>query len=195
MPQINLLGQDGERSTSSLSRGPVYLVRIFALIFVLLLAVWGFLALRIRMNTTKATEVEADIKKVQEEIMAMPAWRQVVTRQGQVRAAEGLLDSQQLWSRLLPELARVTLQGASYLSFSADVRGTARMSVSVPSYTDFDKFLQVFDLPQFNNHFSQVTVSSVEKYQQGDSQLIRFDVTVAYDKAFLSARSATPTPQ
>ncbi len=195
MPQINLLGQDAERSAGSLGRGPVYIVRVFALVFVLMLAAWGFLYLRIRMNTSKASEVETNIQKIQDEIIAMPAWRQVVTRQGQVRAAEGLLDNQQLWSRLLPELARVTLQGASYLSFSADARGTARMSVSVPSYTDFDKFLQVFDLPQFNNHFSQVTVSSVEKYQQGDNQLIRFDVTVAYDKAFLGAKPVAPTQQ
>lgn len=195
MPQINLLGQDTERSVGTLGRGPVYIVRIFALLFLLLLAAWGFLALRVKMNMSKANKVQADIRKVQDEIVAMPAWRQVVTRQGQVKAAEGLLDGQQFWSRLLPELARVTLQSASYLSFSADARGTARMSVSVPSYADFDKFLQVFDLPQFNDHFSQVTVSSVEKYQQGDSQLIRFDVAVTYDKAFLSAKSAAVPAQ
>ncbi|MBP9686549.1 MAG: hypothetical protein KBD66_01990 [Candidatus Doudnabacteria bacterium] len=195
MPQINLLGQDAERSTTSFGKGPVYIVRVFALLFLLLLALWGFLVLRVKMNTTKAQELSASIQKAQDEIVAMPAWRQVVVRQGQVKAAEGLLDGQQFWSRLLPELARVTLQSASYLSFSADARGTARMSVSTPSYAEFDKFLQVFDLPQFNNQFSEVTVSSVEKYQQGDSQLIRFDVAVTYDTAFLNAKSLSPSPQ
>lgn len=191
MPQINLLGQNTERYTSSLARGPVYIVRVLAVAFILLLATWGFLYIQAKVKTEKAAQVQTEVEKIQADIEAMPAWRQVVIRQGQVKAAEGLLNGQQLWSRLLPELARVTLQSASYLSFSADNRGSARMSVTVPSYQEFDKFLQVFDLPQFNEHFSHVTVSSVEKYQQGDSQQVRFDVTVTYDTAFLTAKTTS----
>jgi hypothetical protein len=64
------------------------------------------------------------------------------------------------------------------------------MSVTVPSYREFDQFLQVFDLPQFNSKFSDVTVSSIGKYQQGDTQSIRFDVSMRYDSSFLKTASA-----
>lgn len=132
---------------------------------------------------------EAIIAK-QKQILADPNRRQLLVRQGQLQAAGDLVDEHKYWSRLLPELARVTLKNASYISFSADTNNTARMSVTVPSYKDFDQFLQVFDLEDFSKHFSNVTVSSVGKYQQGDAQSVRFDIVLKYDSAFLKGSSA-----
>ncbi len=189
MPQINLLGQDAQRSPAAFSKGPVYIVRLFSVIFLLILLGWGYLFFKVRADKNELEKTEAQVEAVQKEILAMPTWREVIVRQGQIRAAEDLLAGQEIWSRLLPELARVTLQSASYISFSADANGVARMSVTVPSYKEFDQFLQVFDLPQFSSNFSRITVSSVGKYQQGDTQSVKFDIAAQYNQSFLKATS------
>ena len=189
MPQINLLGQDAQRSPAAFSKGPVYIVRLFSIIFLLILLGWGYLFFKVRADKNELERTEAQVEAVQKEILAMPTWREVIVRQGQIRAAEDLLAGQEIWSRLLPELARVTLKSASYISFSADANGVARMSVTVPSYKEFDQFLQVFDLPQFSSNFSRITVSSVGKYQQGDTQSVKFDIAAQYNSSFLKAAS------
>jgi cell division protein FtsB len=193
MPQINLLGQDSQRYSAPWTKGPLYTVRLFAFLFVAMLAYWGYLFVRTRITTKEVADIQAQIIKTQKEILSSEKRRELLVRQGQLDATGRLLQEHKYWSRLLPELARVTLKTASYISFSADSVGTAHMVVTVPSYKDFDKFLQVFDLAQFNDHYFQVTVSSVGKFQQGDTQSVRFDVTLHYDQEFL--RAAEPVSQ
>ncbi len=193
MPQINLLGQDSNRYATPWLKGPLYIVRVFVVLFVLLIAYWGYLFVRTRVVTSQVASTQEQIIATQKEILANTTRRELLVRQGQLQAADGLVAEHQYWSKLLPELARVTLRTASYISFSADSAGVAHLSVTVPSYKDFDEFLQVFDLKGFNDHFSQITVSSVGKYQQGDAQLVRFEVALHYDKAFLKNSTTTQT--
>jgi hypothetical protein len=63
----------------------------------------------------------------------------------------------------LPELARVSLQRSDYVSIDAVSDGSLSLSVKLPSYADADKFLQVFDLPEYNRQFSNVRVLSIVK--------------------------------
>lgn len=149
--------------------------------------------MRTRVVTKQAATIQEQIKTTQKDILADTSRRELLVRQGQLQAADGLLTEHAYWSRLLPELARTTLRTASYIAFSADSAGVAHLSVTVPSYKDFDQFLQVFDLKEFNSHFSQITVSSVGKYQQGDAQLVRFEVALHYDKSFLKGASTNQT--
>jgi hypothetical protein len=190
MPQINLLGQENTHRNAALMQLPLYLVRFFVLVFIVVLIYWGYLYVQVKLAVNKVSLAQADIIRIQKETLADKNRRELLVRQGQLNALDKLLKDQQYWSKFLPELARVTLKSASYLSFSAGKDGIARMSVTVPSYREFDQFLQVFDLPQFNSKFSDVTVSSIGKYQQGDTQSIRFDVSMRYDSSFLKTASA-----
>lgn len=185
MPQINLLGQENVHKNAALTRLPLYLVRFFVVVFLLVLLYWGYLYVRVKLVVNKVATAQADIIRIQKETLADKNRRELLVRQGQLSTLDKLLKDQQYWSRFLPELARVTLKSASYLSFSAGKDGVARMSVTVPSYKEFDEFLQVFDLPQFNSKFSDITVSSIGKYQQGDTQTVRFDMSMRYDPSFL----------
>lgn len=185
MPQINLLGQENTHKNAAWARLPLYLVRFFVLVFVVILLYWGYLYVRVKLTVSKVAAAQADIIRIQKETLADKNRRELLVRQGQLSTLDKLLKDQQYWSKFLPELARVTLKSASYLSFSAGKDGIARMSVTVPSYKEFDEFLQVFDLPQFNSKFSDITVSSIGKYQQGDTQSVRFDVAMHYDVNFL----------
>lgn len=197
MPQINLLGQENTHRNAALTRLPLYLVRFFVVLFIAVLLYWVYLYVRVKLVVNKVAVAQADIIRIQKETLADKDRRELLVRQGQLSTLDKLLKDQQYWSKFLPELARVTLKSASYLSFSAGKDGTARMSVTVPTYREFDEFLQVFDLPQFNSKFSNVTVSSIGKYQQGDTQSVRFDVTMQYDVNFLksSDNSSSPTAQ
>lgn len=195
MPQINLLGQENTHRNAALTRLPVYLVRFFIVIFIVVIVYWGYLYVRVKLVVNQVALAQADIIRIQKETLADKNRRELLVRQGQLSALDKLLKDQQYWSKFLPELARVTLKSASYLSFSAGKDGIARMGVTVPSYREFDEFLQVFDLPQFNSKFSDVTVSSIGKYQQGDTQSIRFDVAMHYDPSFLKAASSAVETQ
>ncbi len=196
MPQINLLGQNN-RPTFSLGKSPLYLVRLFIVIFIGLLVYWAYLFVQTKFTTKQVATTQDSIIKTQKSILADENRKKLLVKQGQLRAANTLITEEEFWSRLLPELARVTLKSASYISFSATANGIARVSVAVPSYKDFDQFLQVFDLPEFNSHFSHITVSQVGKYQQGDVQSVRFDMTLQYDSGFLkgAAKDNTSTEQ
>jgi hypothetical protein len=195
MPQINLLGQDSHQSSAPWIKGPIYIVRLLIIIFVLLLVYWGYLFATTRAAAKKTVTIQEQIIQTQKEILANKNRQTLLVRQGQLRAADTLIAEHQYWSGFLPELARVTLRTASYISFSADNTGVARLTVTVPSYKDFDQFLQVFDLEEFNEHFSNITVSSVGKYQQGDIQSVRFEVTLRYKAELLKTPPSTITTQ
>lgn len=190
MPQINLLGQDTKRYSEQFARGPLYAVRFFVFVFVVLIGVWGFLFIRTRMVNKLADTTQADIIAQQKKILSDERRRELLVRQGQLDSANRLLVSHEYWSRLLPELARVTVKTASYISFLAEANGQAHLKVTVPTYKDFDLYLQVFDLPEFNKVFSQVSVSSVSKFLQGDTQSVRFDVALKYNEEFLKTVDA-----
>ncbi len=193
MPQINLLGQDTKRYSEQFARGPLYAVRFFVFLFVALIGVWGFLFVRTRMINGVAAYTQADIVAQQKKILSDERRRELLVRQGQLDFANRLLSSHEYWSRLLPELARVTVKTASYISFLAEANGEAHLKVTVPTYKDFDLYLQVFDLPEFNKVFSHVTVSSVGKFLQGDTQSVRFDVALRYNEDFLKTVDDTTT--
>jgi hypothetical protein len=160
---------------------------LLVVVFLLVLAWWGYLYFRTKSVTSEIATVQQRIITKQKQILADQNRKELLIRQGQLKAAETLLANHLKWSRLLPELARTSLRNASYLSFNADGKGGARMSVTVPDYKSFDQFLQAFDLPQYNEHFYKVTVSSVGKYQQGQTQAVRFEVAIEYDQNFLKA--------
>lgn len=191
MPQINLLGQENTHKNAAWARLPLYLVRFFIVLFIAILLYWGYLYVQVKLTVSKVAAAQADIIRIQKETLADKNRRELLVRQGQLSTLDKLLKDQQYWSKFLPELARVTLKSASYLSFSAGKDGIARMSVTVPSYKEFDEFLQVFDLPQFNSKFSDITVSSIGKYQQGDTQSVRFEVAMHYDVSFLKVTPGT----
>jgi hypothetical protein len=185
MPQINLLDQESRAGGNTLANAPLYMVRLLVAIFIVLLLYWAFLFVESKLTTGKIAGIQQTIIAKQKQLLENNSRKELILRQGQLASVKTLIASQEKWSKLLPELARVTLQSARYMSFNADGQGNARMVVNVPNYKEMDKFLQVFNLPEFNNEFSQVTVSGVSRVQQGDVPMVRFDVGIKYDKSFL----------
>ena len=113
----------------------------------------------------------------------------MITRQGQLQSVNGLIKNHMSWSYLLPELARVTLRSSSYTTISADSTGTLTMSVSAPNYSDLDQYLQVFNLPQFNQQFSDVKVLSVSKAQEGSNLTTQMRIELKFKPDFIRNRT------
>lgn len=184
MADINLLGT--ENQTTNYTRASASLiVKILAVVLVLVLVYYGYL--RVQISRARAT-TQATLAKTQQfkaEALADKARGEVITRQGQLQALDKLIKGHLYWSGLLPELARVTLKSANYASLGADSAGTLTLDVLVPSYAEADKYLQVFDLPQFNAQFSDVKVLSISKVQQENSLKIDLKLQLKFNPDYI----------
>lgn len=185
MAQINLLGSDSKGTSGVMTSLPIFLVRALVVIFIGLLVYWGVLFVQAKLVKNEISSIQQEIISVQNEILKNEDRKALLAKQGQIEATKGLISEHEYWSKLLPELARITLGSARYLSFTATGEGTARMVVNVPNYQEMDLFLQVFNRDEFNNKFSSVSVSGVSKVQQGDVTFVRFEVAVKYNPDFL----------
>lgn len=190
MAEINLL--DSQTHSSAIkAQGKLWLLRIVTIVFFAaligyaLLFVFGWLANR-SIASEKATiaEYQADIKSNKQR-------QELLTRQGQLKNVNQLLASHKYWSPVLPELARVTLTSAKYTAITADVKGELELTVTTPSYEEAEKFLQVFDLPEYNKQFSNVKVMALTKAQVGDSLQTTMRLRLTLDPSFLKKSKPT----
>lgn len=184
MPQINLLTNSEKPKSLPVQKLLTGLARLFALAFIAVIAYYGYVYYRSRSVVSKILAKQSTIVQMQNEVLNNPSRNELLTRQGQLQELAKLVNDHPYWSKLFPELARVTLKSAYYTTFTADVAGKARMTVIVPTYTEFDAFLQVFD-KSFSDQFSDVKVISVSKYQVAGATGVRFEVELTYKKDFI----------
>jgi predicted glycoside hydrolase/deacetylase ChbG (UPF0249 family) len=85
-------------------------------------------------------------------------------------------------------LARVTLKSTSYASIQATAEGLLNVSITAPTYEDLDKYLQVFDLPQYNEQFSEVKILSITKTQDENSVQNEMKLQLKFNPAFIRNR-------
>jgi hypothetical protein len=144
MPDINLLDSSIQQSRSR----SVLATLLYRLLFGLLCLVfigYGLLWYQERRLSNDITEAAATISKHQDELLNNKDRNELLTRQEQVQKLEALTREHLYWSLLLSELPQMTLKTASLISFTANAEGVATMVVSVPSFEELDKFMQVFE--------------------------------------------------
>lgn len=181
MPQINLLST--ETKAKSVSTGTIFtlLARLFALAFFAVLGYYGFLFFKSRNTASEIVSKQANITKLQNEVLNNPQRGELLARQGQLQEFNKLVDTHPYWSQFFPELARVTLRSAYYTAFSADGKGAVKITAIVPTYAEFDQFLSVFDKDGYYDRLYNVRVSSVSKFLVGQTNAIKFEVELTYD--------------
>ena len=154
MAQINLLSPN----TSKPNLGQAALrigVKVLVGLLILMVVYYVWTLVDGKRTASSIVNLQNKITSAEGQVLGQKDRQELIVRQGQIQALSNLLKNHVYWSQLIPELAESTLKTASYVSFSANDQGTGTMVVSVPSYTDLDKFLQVFDLPQFNEALGQ----------------------------------------
>lgn len=182
MAQINLLSGQSHKTQLPWQQMMQILVKVLSGIAVVSLLAWAYLFFSTRATETKIFNTQNDIKQSSQKLVSLPERKEVIARQGQLKAYNTLVTNQTHWSTFFAtKLAPVTLKSARYISLNAQNNGNLRFSVSVPTYSDLDKFLQVFDSDKLNKVFSEIKVVSLAKSQSGDKLDIRFDVTMKYN--------------
>lgn len=160
MSEINLL-QTQSAFHQVKERGKRWLLRLMTLAFIVTLALYGYLFYRDWSGQKQISENQAVIAEVQSSLEKDQKRSELLVRQGQLQTVNQLLAEHSFWSGLLPELARITLVSAEYSLVETTPQGDLNITVTVPTYAEAEKFLQVFDLPEYNKYFSNVRVLSL----------------------------------
>lgn len=188
MPEINLLDNnqiDTGDAVSSIARN---VARLFLLLVVAAIIGYGvlfFLSYRVQGQVDETT---ASIKTKQTAIEGNKDRSEIVTRQGQIKEFNGLVDNHLYWSYLIPELARVTLNSGKYTVIQADSDGKLNLTVSLPSYADIEKYMQIFDLPEYNQQFSNVRIVNITKNQNGSKIETLLTLQLTFNPEFIKGR-------
>ena len=190
MPEINLLRTDSSSSTSSADYTGIAKLVSRLLGFVLLLVIVATVAVFVMnwLNGRKLQTVNDDIKTAQASALSNKDRSELITRQNQLVHLEKLIDGHLYWSYLLPEMARVTLKSARYTSIIADGDGTMTLVVNLPSYEDVEKYMQIFDLPEYNQQFSNVRIVSINPAQSDSTIVTQLTIELTFNPAYIKGR-------
>lgn len=185
MSEINLLNNGSDTRVSSQAAGKAWTLRLAGAAFIATLLLYGYLFYSGWSAQKTVDKDQAAISAFQNNINSNKQRKELVTRQGQIKNANTLISEHMSWSYLLPELARVTVQSASYTNIIATSTGALDLTVTVPSYAEADKYLQVFNLPEYNKEFSNVRIMSLVRAQQEDQLQTVMRLQLTYNPEFL----------
>ena len=191
MAQINLLKQNKPSALGGV--GLVSVISKLAIVGLLALAAYyGWVAFRQRDVKRGIEEIGLQIERQKQELSQVSERDEILTRQSQIKEFDSLISAHMYWSQLLPELAKVTLKNASYLSFRAQNEGTMTLEVKVPSIAELDKFLLAFDSPKLNRYFSDLKIGGINKVFDGDESYVSVSVQLKYDPKLLEYKAIKP---
>ncbi len=183
MAQINLL--DTEQTHGFRRNGYSWLSKGMLALLLLTALFYGYMYIRQGSLQKQINEAREKTAEAQSQATNNTDRDELITRQGQVAALNPLIDDHVYWSGLLPELARISLRQSNYVTISAAANGNLVMSVEMPTYADLDKFLQVFDLPEYNKQFKDVRVLSISKGAEEGAVSYIMRVQLAFNKDFI----------
>ncbi|MCL5666275.1 MAG: hypothetical protein M1383_00675 [Patescibacteria group bacterium] len=194
MAQINLLKQ--KTASSNLAEAlTAWVVRILAVAVFALAGYYGWLFFQLKQANKEILQLQQDIASKQSSFGEIKEQSEVYTRQGQLKELSALIDGHFYWSNFLPVLANSTLKQASYSSLKATPDGEISLSASVPDLLYLDKYLRVFDQPEFYKYFYDFKIGSYHRISSSDgAESVNFDVKFKFDPnliKYASPASAT----
>ncbi len=184
MPDINLLNNNSH--SINFSRfGLSLLVKILTGILVLVGLYYGYLWISLRSNQKELVNLQTKTSQAETEAMSSKDRAELITRQGQLQNVDVLIKDHVYWSQILPELARVTVNSATYATINGDTKGMLNVTVSAPTFEELDKYLQVFNLPEYSTQFSDVRIVSLNKAQEGASVKNQMQLQLKFNPVFI----------
>lgn len=165
--------------------GGISLIKVFSrlvlAVIVIMVGYYGWIFFRLKDINKQIGGLNERIAVQRNALAQVDRKDEVLTRQAQLKEFDKLIDNHVYWSQLLPELAKITLKQASYLSFQSGDDSTINLSVQLPDIAELDKLLQVFDLPKLNKYFRDVKIGGISKTQKEDQTFIRVEIQLKYD--------------
>ncbi len=192
MAQINLLKQK-KTSGSFLEFLPRLLVRIMLVVVLAMAGYYGWQFIKVGQISREIFAAQASINQAAADAGQVPNREEVYARQAQLQAFNSIVGNHLYWSGLLPALANITLKDAVYSNLQATKDGSITVSVEVPDLDSIDKFLQVFDLPEFVQNFNNLKLGAFHKQQSGNQTAYGFDAQFNFNQSLLRYNSASTT--
>lgn len=185
MPDINLLQSSSDESGINSNAFSRVIARV--MMFLVVVAIITFIGLAVDSwrNNRKLRDVNQKTQTIQSQAINNDGRDELVTRQEQLNELGTLIDDHVYWSYLLPELGSITLKTAKYTEIDADRDGKLILVANLPSYEDIDKFMQIFDLPEYNEEFSNVRIISISRVQSDDRIVTELRVQLTFNPEFI----------
>lgn len=188
MSEINLLHTETADSGVNTGFAASLIARLLLILVIAAVVIYAALYFYTWRNNSKLASVNEQVKTLQAEALDNKDRNELVTRQEQLSELETLISKHVYWSYLLPELARVTLKSARYTEINADSTGKLNLSVSLPSYGDVEKYMQIFDLPEYNQQFSNVRIVGIDTVQKDDSIETLLRLELKFNPEYIKGR-------
>lgn len=181
MAQINLLKQSGG-SRKSWQSLPKILARLALALLIAVAAYYVWLAVSYGQTDKAIQTAQQKIQADQQSALDLSQRNEVLTRQLQLKNLNDLISQHVYFSQLLPALADATLKTASYTSLQVNSDNSLTLAARVPTLGDLDKYLQVFDLPEFYKNFSNLRIGGFSKSKdpQTNGTSLTFEVKMDY---------------
>ncbi|MDE2311926.1 MAG: hypothetical protein KGJ93_02440 [Patescibacteria group bacterium] len=185
MAQINLLKQ---KSPSENLAGvlPKIIANVLVAAVLGLGVYYGWLWYRISQTEHAISSGQQALAKAAESVKDISGREEVYTRQAQLKQYNTLVAGHLYWSHLFPALAAATLKGSSYSSMRVTSEGTLQLSVTLSDLNAVDKYIQVFDQPQFNKYFSNLVVNGLKRTGIGPDSPYDLEARLTFDKSLLN---------
>lgn len=180
MANINLLGQENFQSQPKITGEKIgtTLSVVGALILVLIVAAYWWFVWQEKSVISDTADLKTKFAVLDKEVSSSPIRKEAILRQGQILELKQLLGGYTYWSRLLPELSKVTLKTSGYVSLTASSDKNLHLNVVMPDFAEFDKFLKVFDNSVYNTKFKNLKVVSAGRFQNEQGSGVRAEVEV-----------------
>ena len=191
MAQINLLKTQKTSSADPWRIVMSIMVKVLGLLLLILVLYYGYLLFQTSKQNKNIVVLQTKIASDRKELAGTADRDQLLTRQQQLLALQNLVKQHPYWSALLPVLQAATLKSSSYTQLQALQDGTLTLSLRVPDTTELDKFLQVFDLPQFYKNFYNVHIGSIGRTQVGNTLMTSVEVRMQYNTDLLQYKAPT----
>ncbi len=180
MAEINLLKQSSGGSNLK-KNSSKFLIRGLLTVLVLLVAYYGWLFIESKSIDNKTVAAEAQINTDNQSALDAKGRDELLTRQQQLQTLSGLIGPHTYWSQLFKPLADATLKNANYSSLTVGKDNGLVLNVTVPTLEDLDKYMQIFNLPGFDQNFSDVRIGGFSKVQDKNSTSVKFEVQMQFD--------------
>jgi hypothetical protein len=187
MAQINLLNKTGSTKRDIGSVVSVIIAGVVTFAFAASIVYYAFLYIKARQINAQTISTQNKILKNQQIIKSMVKRDEIITRQGQLKELVQLYKNRLVWSNLIPEVARITLKQAKYLSLQATAEGKLDMQVLTTDLSNLDKFLSVFEDPRYNRCITDVKMTSLSRSQSVDNLETKFGLQVSYNPKLLKS--------
>jgi len=183
LAQINLLKQTNNSGAGGgLKESSVKIfVRLFVVVFLALVIYYGWLFFQSKSIDGKISSVQTQISGQTQQALSLTGRGELLTRQQQLQNLNTLVAAHVYWSQIFKPLADATLNNASYSSFQVGTGNDLILSATVPGLTDLDRYMQVFNLPQFNQNFSDIRISGFTIVRGKNSSSVKFNVQMQYN--------------